>query len=360
MPKILFVIFLFLGGSSSLVLGAGIIDSVDFIGPRDYRLPPPATADELFANQYAEYFEKEVEISKMLQKEDFLAQWRYTGNSEFTKARSIGPKQSTEGWLLLEILHAQQFENLDHMADMQHLLAWEYFRLGQMEQAFQYFEQALLTKTELNKTQDIMVIHHNLAAMYEFTNDLVCAQNSYEKIHQHAIKRQDRLQQAHSLLKLAMIKARKGHFHEAEEDIIRKIVPLYRTIRTAQGDIGRILAYYVLADVYTLQDRYPEAQWFLLQSRELAREKNHSEWLPNIIFGLAETKNSSGNRMVAIDEYKEADQLAKQSNLLVMQLAIQEALGNIYHEFGNHKEALEALNRFDTLKNQLLLQEVLF
>ncbi len=296
----------------------------------------------------------------MLQKQDYLTQWKYTGDSQFTLAREIGERQSVEGWLLMEIDHSERLGNRDQMGDMQHLLAWEYFRLGQTETAFSYFEKALATKTALNKTADIITIHYNLAALYEFANQLRPAQQSYQKILDYAVHNREKSTQGYATLRLALIKAKNGAFHEAEQDIIQKVLPLYKGIRGSEGDLGRILAYYVLAEVYTIQNRYPEAQWFLLQSRELAREKNHPEWMPSIIFGLAETKNSSGNRSVALEEYKEADQLAKQSNLLVMQLAIQEALGALYHEFGDYKEAMEALNRFDTIKNQLLLHDFLF
>jgi|SRR5690554_439038 len=328
----------------------------DGVGPRVYFLPPPATPEELMGRQLENRPPETIAIPKMLSKANILSEFKETSALGTDAGRFSGDGQSKEGWLLMESERLMELGKMNELADIHHLLACEYFRLGAVEDAFGFFEMALSTKLSLKKEADIIAIQHNLGALYEYIGDLTCAISYYEAINRDAVRRNNRLQQAGALTRLALIKAKKGNYEEAENDIIRTVIPMYRQHRNELGDIGRILAYQTLADVYRLQNRYPEAQWFLLQSKDIVDEKGLSYYLPDIIFALAEVKKSSGNTLIAIEEYQLADQLVNNrgSSSLVMRLAIQDALGSIYHQSGQFKEALEALSRYDYLKEQLL------
>lgn len=329
----------------------------DGIGPPVYFLPPPPTEEELMSRELENRPPETIAIPRMLSKAAILNGLKPTGNKGTTDpTRFSGDAQSREGWLLMEDERLTELGKMDELADIHHLLACEYFRVGATEDAFAFFEKALTTKIALKKEADILAIQYNLGALYEYIDDLTCAMGLYEQIYRDAIRRSNRLQQADALMRIALVKAKNGHHYEAEQELIRTVIPMYRQIRNEAGDIGRIVSYQTLADVYRLQDRYPEAQWFLLQSRDIVEEKGLSYYLPDIIFALAEVKKSSGNTLVAIEEYRLADQLVNNrgSNSLVMRLAIQDALGSIYHQSGQLKEALEALSRYDYLKEQLL------
>lgn len=329
----------------------------DGVGPEVYFLPPPATIDELLSRELENRPPETIAIPRMLSKASTLEGLKGTSALGTDAGRFSGDTQSREGWLLMESERLTELGKMNELADIHHLLACEYFRLGATEDAFAFFEMALSTKLALKKDADVVAIQHNLGALYEYIGDLTCAISYYEAIHRDALRRNNRLQQANALTRLALIKAKNGRHAEAEQELIRTIIPLYRQLRNESGDIGRILAYQTLADVYRLQNRYPEAQWFLLQSKDIIEEKGLNYYLPDIIFDLAEVKKSSGNTSIAIEEYHLADQLAqhKGSSSLVMRLAIQDALGSIYHQSGQFKEALEALSRYDYLKEQLLL-----
>lgn len=331
------------------------------IGPKVYFLPAPPSAEELLSQQYQEKQYETIAIPKMLSKIGVLSELKTTGGLNPDPTQLTGPHQSIEGWMLMELERATALNDRNRMADIQNMLAREYFRIGALEEAFQFLEQALLIKTELKKQDDIMAIHYNLATLYHYNDDLAASRDLYEKILQYARQQNDSSQQAESMMRLAYIKAKQGSYDEAERDLIRTVIPMYRNLRNTTGDNGRLLAYNTLADVYRLQNRYPEAQWFMLQAKEVADEKMLKDQLPMIFFNLAEIKKSSGNKMVAINEYKLAEELAgDRSGFLVMRLAIQDALGDIYHENGNFKEALEALNRYDSLKEQLILVDFPF
>lgn len=327
----------------------------DGIGPRVYHLPPPPSEAELLSRQIESKLQETIALPRMLSKATTLNDLRDAGTSSLNIDLLAGDKQSAEGWLLMEIDRLSQWGDLDQIGDLYLLLGREYFRIGAMEQAHANLEKALSAKLAVNKHQDVMQIRNSLALMYEYDNDLHCAKALYTGLMEEARQRNNRVLQARSQMRLAFLKAKQGSFYEAEQDLIRTVEPMYRQMRNRSGDLGRIVAYRTLADVYRLQDRHPEAQWFLLQAKEVIDNKNLTEILPLILFDLAEVKKSSGNTTVAINEYLLAEELSgDQTDDLVLKLAIQDALGDIYHGSGQFKEALEALNRFDTLKAKLM------
>lgn len=326
------------------------------IGPEVYFLPPPASADELLLRELKNRTLETLSISEMLSKVNALSGLKGTGNKGTNPEIFSGQKQSREAWLLLESERLSVLGKIDELADIYHLLGCEYFRIGAVDDALGFFEKALTGKLALKNEEDALAIQQNIAALYEYTGDINCAWSHYDALFRDAIRKNNRLLEANMRTRKAFLTAKRGNHYEAEQEIIRTIIPLYRQIRTEAGDVGRILAYRTLADVYMMQKRHPEAQWFLLQSKEIIDQKGLNYYLPDILFALAEVKKSSGNTSIAIKEYLQADELIHErgKDSLVMKLAIQDALGNIYHQSGQLKEALEALNRYDYLKQQLI------
>lgn len=348
---------LFLAVFNSKSFSQDLVTDPNFIGPIDYTLPPPMSDEEKLKLELSERIELNIEIPALLFKTYLLPNLKKTGKTEYSSLKEVGGLQSLEGWLLLEIERAMQFNQLNYVADLQNLLACEYFRLGNVENAFNFFERALLLKTELKAANDISLIQFNIGKTYEFIEDYPCALNTFSNVLSHAKKTGNRLDQFYASMHMALIKAKGGSYFEAESDLIHNILPGFKGLRSKAGENGRVEAYMVLSQVYLLQERYPETQWFLLQAREIVQNENLIQWLPEIVFNLAQTKKESGNFDIALLEYDLAKEMAEEKDLLVMQLAIQEALGYIYNESGQFKEALEALNRYDSLKNQIISME---
>src|SRR5690606_19775865 len=184
-----------------------------------------------------------------------------------------------------EIERFQKLGSINLVGDLQNRLAMEYLAIGAHDYAVEFFEKAMGTKQEANRIGDRNAIGHNLAVTYEYLGQLAKAQAIREELYDRAIKAHDSNQQAYAMMELAIIKAKQGATDEAERDIIRKVVPLFRRTR---NDPGRIAAYNTLATVYFLQKKYPEAQWFLLQAKTIADREGIVDQLPEIIFGLAE------------------------------------------------------------------------
>ncbi|MBK1440042.1 hypothetical protein JHJ32_08605 [Parapedobacter sp. ISTM3] len=322
------------------------------IGPRVYFLPPPKSAEELLDDRYAEKEVDSAVVVEYVNRMKYYHRLEVTGKIATKKYMPIVEAQaaSVEGKLLMEADQASIYDNEALKADIENRLAMEYVAVGAMDLAIEFFKKAMQAKQAQGLMEDWEVIVHNLAVTHESLGELDKAHALHRQLYDRAVKAQSNNRQARAMMELALIKAKQGHSLEAEQDIIRKVVPLFRR---ARNEAGRAAAYCTLADIYTLQHRYPEAQWFLVQAKSIVDRDGIAEQLPEIIFNLAETKKHSGNPRVAIEEYKVADDLARKDHLIGMQLAIQDALGNLYHQAGDYNGAALALNRYDMLKNML-------
>ncbi len=336
---------------------SGVITKYDStfsgIGPKVYFLPPPKTSAELLDDRYAE---KEIDSALV---EEYVKRMQYYHRLEMTGNGDVAEKyvpiresqtSSVEGKLLMAVVYNVASHNLNALADVQNRLAMEYVAIGTLDFAVEFFEKAVQAKKAVGNQSDWETITQNLAVTYEYLGQLDKAYALRQQLYEQAVKNHNNRDQANALMELALIKAKRGGWDEAERDIIRKVVPLFRRLR---DEAGRASAYSTLATIYTLQQKYPEAQWFLVQAKTIVDREGISDQLPEIIFNLAETKKYAGNPRVAIEEYKVASDLAKKDHRIGMQLAIQDALGNLYHEAGDYDGAALALNQYDILKNML-------
>lgn len=356
-----FCFFLWSGLTSVFAQGnvdfSGVVTKYDTtfsgIGPAVYFLPPPKTEAELLDDRFAE---KEVDSALV---EEYVKRMAYYHRLEMTGNGGVAVKYvpisesqafSVEGRLLMAADYNASSNNLNALADIQNRLAMEYTAIGTMEDAVAFFQKALQTKKAMNNMADWEIIAQNLAVAYEYLGQLGKAHQLRQEVYERAVRSGGSRSQADALMELALVKAKLGGWNEAEQDIIRKVVPMFRR---ARDEAGRAEAYQTLAAIYSLQQRYPEAQWFLVQAKTIVDREGIAEQLPEIIFHLAETKKFSGNPTIAIEEYKVASTLAEKDNRMGMQLAIQDALGNLYHEAGDYDGAAVALSHYDELKDIL-------
>jgi tetratricopeptide (TPR) repeat protein len=209
--------------------------------------------------------------------------------------------------------------------------------------------------------KSIQTIDFNLGLLHLFKENLSQAHALFARVLDQAKSDQNKELQGLLMCKLAYVKAKQGRYHEAEQDIIVRVVPHFRQLKSSAGYKGLVEAYMTLSDIYRLQNRHPEAQWFLLQAREVVNTHHLRQYMPDIVFALAEVKKVSGNTEVALDEYRMVEKMLDgRSDSLLMHLAILDAISAIYHRHGEHEEALHALDQFDRLKTQLISSDFLF
>jgi hypothetical protein len=333
--------------------------SFDGIGPKVYLLPHPPTQRELIDSAFLKKEAIGLNALSALHKMFFMTGLK--GNvkqlgswSELSK--HTGPKQSAEGWLIQEIERVTPLGNPSYLADLQNLLACEYARIGLNEIALPLFETALATKLGIKQMTQAASIRFNLASLYAYQQQWSLAEPLFAANYQLLRQYGSTLEQLDAQMYLAYARAAQGHYEESEQTLITTILPGFKRLN---NQVGRMQGLMTLASIYRLQKRYPEVQWFLLQAKEIAEQQKFNTHLADIIFHMAEAKNLSGNKQVAINEYLIAQELAEKNEWLAMQLAIQDALGDIYHLSGKYEDAARALYRYDALLDLILAEDYL-
>ena len=112
-----------------------------------------------------------------------------------------------------------------------------------------------------------------------------------------------------------------------------------------------------LAKIYQLQNKHTEAQWFLIQAKDLATLRKIESQLPEIEYMLAFSKYVQQNYSIALLEFEKARTLAAAENNKVLQLAIHDKLGDIYLMLENYEGAQQELSDYWRLRNELFNQK---
>ena len=167
---------------------------------------------------------------------------------------------------------------------------------------------------------------------------------------QRATDRRATSDQGNALVRIALVQAYGKAYRAAENMIIRRAFPIFNKNKNHHGKINALIT---LSKVYQLQNKHTEAQWFLIQARDLGRERKIEENLPEIEYMLAFSKYVQQNYSVAQAEFEKAKQLAGDEDNRVLQLAISDKLGDIYLWLENYQGAEEELQEYWRLRNEL-------
>jgi len=132
--------------------------------------------------------------------------------------------------------------------------------------------------------------------------------------------------------------------------IIRKAIPL---LNKAKAYDQKVDAWVALAKIYQWQNKHTEAQWFLIQARDLAVKRNVTNDLAVIEYMLAFSKQVQKNYTVAEQEFIRADKLAQLEQNKLLQLAIADRLGQVYMERNDIPNAENTLRSYQTLRREL-------
>lgn len=319
------------------------------IGPSVYVLPAPRTREELLTDSYngKAYFQDSINRALDLQK--LVEEFKPTSNlSNIQYLLSPAPTTSLEWNKLVENEIARG--NYSAAYGLLHTYAELSLRDGAIHQTLGLLHSALQNAQKTDNTLDISTIQYNLGNVYLFDNDIEQAGLFQEAFYKTALKQHSIVEQANSLIKIALIQAHDKDYRSAENNIIRKAIPL---LNRAKAYDRKIMAWETLAKIYQFQNKHTEAQWFLIQARDLARSKSYKSELAEIEYMLASSKFVQKNLKVAQKEFLQADELAKTEDNKLLQLAIVDKLGQIYMIHRNLNEAEEALKSYEDLREQL-------
>ncbi len=332
---------------------AGYVNKYDSsfkgIGPTVYVLPAPRTREELLTDAYSEKITFQDSITKALDLQQLVAEFKPTSNlGNIQYLLSPLPTSSLAWNKLLEREISEG--NYGIAYGLLHAYAEMSLREGAIHQTLGLLHSALQNAQKTENALDISTIQYNLGNVYLFEKDIEQAGLFQEAFYQTATKQRSTVEQANSLLKIALIQAYDKDYRSAENNIIRKAIPL---LNRAKAYDRKIIAWQTLAKIYQLQNKHTEAQWFLIQARDLAKSKNFSSELAEIEYMLASSKFVQQNYRVAQKEFLQADELAKTEDNKLLQLAIVDKLGQIYMTQHALDKAEDALRSYEDLRKEL-------
>ena len=321
----------------------------DGVGPRVYVLPAPRTREELLTDSYKEKTAFQDSIARALDLQQLIAEFKTTRAERHVQYLLSPIPNTTSAWNELVEREVER-GNYNTAYGLLHTYASSSLKEGAISQALGLLQTALQHAQKTSNASDIAVIQYNLANIYLYDKNIQQAGYFQEAYYNMAVQQKSIIDQANSLLKIALIQAYDKDYRSAENNIIRKAIPL---LNRAKAYEQKIIAWQTLARIYQLQNKHTEAQWFLIQARDLANSKNFNEELAEIEYMLAFSKFVQKNYNVAKKEFLQADELAKSEENKLLQLAIIDKLGQIYMTQSDFNNAEAALLYYQDLRTEL-------
>lgn len=319
------------------------------IGPKVYFLPPPKSKTEQLIELYESNDRKD--FAKKI-----IAELRYNMLlQELKNLKDNGPGQhlkiptDTSAWQELIARAKNQF---DHVYTYSLLNAAGLAALEQhlTDQGTAYLQEAITIAAKEKDQQDLPTLLHNLAAVQLYTKEYEKAARTAQEILTRLNKSKNYSEQADAWMQFAMANSGMKNYNVAEPNIIRKAIPLYNKAKNFEG---KIIAWQQLAQVYYEQNKYTQAQWFLLQAQQLAKNKNYTADLAEIEYVLASSKLLDNNINIAKKEFLTALILARNEKNKHLELAVLDKLGEVYITLKEYEEAENTYQDFSNLKAEL-------
>jgi len=316
------------------------------IGPKVYVLPAPRTKKEELADSYKEKTNFYDSISKQLDFQNLIEGYKSTSNKGFI-LQNIKPLPATDAEWEALILKLHQNNNQALSVGIANEYALELIRKGELSKAI------AVLGTGMNGTTldtDWSVLQFNLANTFLLNGNNKEAIAIQETFLRNATINRNLNDQADILVGIAISQAHGKNYRAAENTIIRRAIPLYNKIKDAKGKVN---AWTTLARIYQVQNKHTEAQWFLIQARDLALTRDYGNDLAEMEYMLGYSKYIQQNYKVAKLEMENARSMASLEKNKILQLAISDKLGDIYLKLGYFKEAETALEDYWRLRREI-------
>lgn len=318
------------------------------IGPKVYILPPPKSKTEqlieLFDSSTRKDFAKK--IAQELRYKTLLTQIKsVTDQAQFQYLIHPVPADIDKWNELLARIKVQY----DDIANYTLLNEAGLFAVNKnlTDQAIAYFENAIQIAAKANNKQDKTILNQNLAVVLLYAGKFEKAERAAQENLKSAVLSKNYHDQANAWMQIALAKGGMKNYDGAEQDIIRKAIPLYNKSKAYEG---KIVAWQQLAQVYFDQNKFTEAQWFLLQAQQLAESKKFTNELAAIEYVLASSKLLDNNIKIAKKEFLSALLMAREKKDIHLELAVLDKLGEVYIRLKDYKEAENTYQDFTKLK----------
>lgn len=319
------------------------------IGPQVYVLPTPRSKGEVLEDAYKDKLGFRDSIEHALDFQQVQEEFKMTSNHRMLKNLLTPEPTSDEEWnrLIDNEVSRGSYKVAYGLLNAYALYA---IKNQSVKQSIDILHTALTHAQKTPDDFDLFLIQYNLANLYLFDRNIKQAGHFQELFLKNAELKKSTIEQANALTKIALIQAADKDYNSAERNIIRRAIPM---LNKAKAYEAKIHSWQALAKIYQLQNKHTEAQWFLIQARDLANSKKFTEQLAEIEYMLASSKFIQENFKVAQKEFLQAEKLAKSEDNKLLQLAIKDKLGQIYLAEDDLEKAEDSLENYTTLKEEL-------
>lgn len=321
----------------------------DGIGPKVYFVPSPRTELEILIDDYAEKKSFQDSIERAMQFQHLLTEFRFTSKRPLVAQLYQPLPNSSEEWN--KVIHQESsLGNTALAAALLNEYAWLTLNQRYVPQAVGLLIGAVDLDNSAALEGDFSALQRNLADVYLYNRNYREAAALQERLLAKSDKRTPMVEQANAWMKIALVQAYLKDWTLAENSIIRKAIPLYNRAKDAQS---KVLAWQQLAAIYQMNNKHTEAQWFLIQARDLATARNFRQELGKIEYMLASSKLEQKNYKVALAEFVKAEKLAVDDQDPLLELAIRDKKGEAHIALSQYKEAKEELAHYWKLREKL-------
>ncbi len=323
------------------------------IGPVPYHLPPKKTRKQQIRDLYVEKYKQADSINRLIRENELLREMQTFGNPTPIPAsyafyfQGLDGKPDAEKNLIASIRFYENIENSELSSNFQAQLGLYYAQLRDYSRAMEQFAAALGVKERLNDRPSSQKLLLNMARLSRYQGKLAAEEGYLREMLKSALVTRDLSRQASAMAELAMLKASRKQFAEAQTDIIKKVLPLYKR---AKDYDGRVEAYNQLASIYRQQEKYTQSRWFYLQAIEVAALGRAQSGMAYSLYALAKVKAEIEEYDLAIADYKAAAAYAEAIKNPILQLRILDGLGDLYYVTGAYEDAAATIQQYNEVK----------
>lgn len=222
---------------------------------------------------------------------------------------------------------------------------------GKMDLAIRLLNQALSLNIEIDDKPAIRNNYMTLFMINRQGGNLSEALKYNQVVLDMALEAKDRRWVAEAYMRRADILTNQKNFEEAENLVLKKVLPLYYD--GLKDKLGTIRCYDQLGINYFKQKKFTEAKWFFIQANMLARKINKPSEVVNSLINLSHVKMSIGDYELALIDIKEAEHLSVKNKYTDKLIEVKNDLAEVHKKLGNASAASSAYTEFRALKDVL-------
>lgn len=319
------------------------------IGPKVYHLPVPKTKEEQIIEAYSQKTNLSSLITEKLRYKSLLSNLCYIPAS--AQLKHVLPEDKNDFTQWNERINNPNIQENSYLyVPLLIELAKVYLKADSLDKATETFHMILTRDQHLASTEKKTCIELNVLDIYLYEDNLAKAESFLKSMQETSSRTRTPKQNGEIWVREARLWAAKHDFTKAENLIIRRAIPSFNRARAVEKKVS---AWIELAKIYQLNNKYTEAQWFLLQARNVAYSHSFNDKLATIEYLLALSKYHQKNYDVAINEFILAEELAKKEDDNIMLLAVSDKLGEIFLKQKKYKEAESYLKNYDYFRKQI-------